>query len=167
VLGLRVDADPAAQPTRLVGDQGQHLVEGRHVVAPVVPGVARPERGQPLDGAQRLELGEGEVLTEPTGDLPTVHHLGGQPAGELPTRGDVGGRADLVLVAGDQHPVTRRHQIRLDVVGAHRDGQPVRRERVLGPIAGGPAVADHQWRLERLWHDSSTARPDVAAAEPT
>jgi hypothetical protein len=67
VLGLRNDADVAAELLRQPGPQAEHLLEGRHLEQPVVQGVALPDGGQPLDGAQRLELGEGEVGDEPAG----------------------------------------------------------------------------------------------------
>ena len=50
--------------------------------------------------------------------------------------------ADLGLVARDELVVLRRDEVGLDEVGAHARGQGVARERVLGPVAGGAAVAD-------------------------
>jgi hypothetical protein len=47
-------------------------------------------------------------------------------------------------MARDQDAVLGGHEIRLDVVRAQLDGQPVARERVVGQVARGPAVADYQ-----------------------
>ena len=64
--------------------------------------------------------------------------------GELGVVGDVGGRADLRLVARDEKAVLGGDEVGLDEVGAHARGELVGRERVLGPVAGGAAVADDQ-----------------------
>ena len=62
--------------------------------------------------------------------------------------GHVGGVAELRLVAQHGDAVRGHHQVGLDRLGAERDRQPVRRQRVLGPVArehpGGrsPAAAD-------------------------
>ena len=58
--------------------------------------------------------------------------------------GDVGGAADLRLVAGDEHAVLGADEVGLDVVGAELGGEAVGRERVLGAVAGGAAVADDE-----------------------
>ncbi len=144
VLGLRVDADRAAElpgePARQVDD----LLEGQDLVAAVVGGVRGPQLGQPLLGAQGLQLGQGEVLGEPAGHLPAVDGLRGPAVGELRVVGDVGRQPDLVLVPGDQHTVLRGHQVRLDVVRPHPGGHLVGRRRVLRPVARRAAVPDHQ-----------------------
>ena len=137
VLGLRVDADALA-PGQL-----EHLVQGRDAEVAVVRRVVRAHAGQPLDGPQRAELLVGEVLGEPPGHRAAVDDLGGAPVGELGAVGDVGGAADLVLVAGDEDAVLGRDEVGLDVVGALADGELVGRDRVLGAVAGGAAVADH------------------------
>ena len=57
--------------------------------------------------------------------------------------GDVRGAADLRLVTADEVTVLGGHQVaRLDDVRAHVEGQLVRAEGVLRPVAAGPAVAD-------------------------
>jgi hypothetical protein len=53
---------------------------------------------QPLDGAQRLQLGEGEVVGEPPGHAHAVEGDRAPPVGELGPAGHVGGAADLRLV---------------------------------------------------------------------
>jgi hypothetical protein len=58
-------------------------------------------------------------------------------------RRHVGGAADLVLVARDEHVVHGRHQIGLDEVGTLIDRKVVSGERVLGPLAAGTAMRDH------------------------
>ena len=54
-----------------------------HRVAAVVAGVVLAQFGQPFLGAQRLKLGEGEVLGEPAGDLGAVDRLRRLAVGEL------------------------------------------------------------------------------------
>ena len=144
VLGLGVDADRAAQLARQALGEVDDLLERRHLEAAVVDRVALADLRDPLLRAQRLELGEREVLGEPAGDRRAVDRLRRAAGGELGMRGDVGRRGDVVLVAGDEDAVLGRHQVGLDVVGAHPRGQLVAGERVLGPVAGGPAVTDHQ-----------------------
>ena len=78
--------------------------------------------------------------------LGAVDRLGRTAVGELGPVGDVGRRGDVVLVAGDEHAVLGRHEVGLDVVGAHARGQRVAGERVLGAVAGGAAVSDHDHR---------------------
>jgi len=59
----------------------------------------------------------------------------------------VRGSADLRLVPADEHVVLRADQVGLHVVGTHSGRELVRREGVLGPVTGRPAVADDQRRL--------------------
>ena len=66
-LELDVQPDPAAPVPRLLGEQHQQLVEGGDLEPPVPQGVPRPPARHGLHGAQRLELGQGEVLAEPAG----------------------------------------------------------------------------------------------------
>ncbi len=78
--------------------------------------------------------------------------------------GDVGGAADLVLVPGDQDAVLRGDEVGLDVVGAQPDREPVRREGVLGPVAGGAAVADHERARAVVGHGCSPGRAEASRA---
>ena len=48
------------------------------------------------------------------------------------------------LVPRDQHVVLRHHEVRLHVVRAELDREPVGLERVLGHEPAGPAVPDHE-----------------------
>src|SRR4051794_10348665 len=66
--------------------------------------------------AQRLELGEREVLDEPAVVGLAVDLLGRAAVGELGVIGDVGRAGDLVLVPADELAVARGHQVRLDEV---------------------------------------------------
>ena len=66
--------------------------------------VLRPDVGDPLLRPEGRELGQGEVLGEPPGHGHAVDGLGRPASGELGVQGDVGRAADLVLVAGDEHP---------------------------------------------------------------
>ena len=59
------------------------LGEGEDAPAAVVGGVQRPQLGQPLHGAQRAQLGEGEVLGEPAGTGPSSTSLVVRRAAEL------------------------------------------------------------------------------------
>ena len=66
VLGLGVDADPG--PLGQVDD----LLEGRHLVEAVEGGVVGPQVGDALLGPQGTQLGQGEVLGPPAGQLDPV-----------------------------------------------------------------------------------------------
>ena len=172
MLGFRIHADrpprrrTAAPGVRLgaaalVGlhDELQHLVERRHLEHAVEARVGGAQRGQSLAGAQRLQLGEREVLGEPAGDRHAVDRLRGLARCELGTIDHVGGgfahRAvgiedrDRVLVPRDEHAVLGDHEVGLDVVGALLDGHPVGGQRVFGQVAAGAAVADDQRRRRR------------------
>jgi hypothetical protein len=138
VLGLRVDAHAGA-----LGEVDD-LLEGRDELGAVEDGVGRPHVGQALLGPQGPQLGQGEVLGEPAGDPRAVHGLGGAAVGELGVAGHVGGGGDVVLVSGHELVVLGGHQVGLDVVGAHLDGELVGGEGVLRPVAGAAAVTDHQ-----------------------
>ena len=144
VLGLGVDADRPVQLARQAAREVDDLLEGRHLVAAVVERVARPQLGDALLGAQRLELGEREVLGEPAGERDAVDRLRRAAARKLRVGGDVGRPGDLVLVPRHQHAVLGRDEIGLDVVRAHPGAERVGGERVLRSVAGGAAVGDHQ-----------------------
>jgi hypothetical protein len=107
-----------------------HAVPRRAPVAPWLP------------RAQRLDLGQREVVREPALDLGAVDRLPRPAVREL--QGDVGGGADLRLVPGDQRAVPGHHEVGLDAVGAHLDGELVGAQRVLGPVARRAAVRDHE-----------------------
>src|SRR5690606_30105882 len=133
----------AQLPSQLDGEtvpQLEDLGEGGDEELPVVCRVVRSQVWQPFAAAQGAQLGQGEVLGEPPGDLGAVDDLGGAAVGEVGPVGDVGGPTDLVLVAGDQLAVRRRDEIRLQVVRAHPGRQLVGGQGVLGAITAGPAV---------------------------
>ena len=54
------------------------------------------------------------------------------------------GAADLVLMPRDQHSVTRRDQIRLDVIRALQDGKRIGSQRVFRQMAAGTAVRNQE-----------------------
>jgi len=107
-------------------------------------GIARADIRDALDGAQGLQLCEGEVFAEPAGEGDAVDLLGALAIGKLGALGDIGGQAQLVVVAGDDMAVTGHHQVRLDVVGALENGQSIGGQGVLRYIAAGAAMGDHQ-----------------------
>ena len=144
VLRLGVDADLSVELLRPALRQRDDLFERGDLEAAVE--LLRP-LGQRLDGAQRLDLGEGEVGREEAGLGYPVDHLRRFPVGELGMAAHVGRAGDVRLVAGDQVPVLRGHQVRLDVVGAELDRQLVPLQRVVGQVAGSAAVPDHERRL--------------------
>jgi hypothetical protein len=145
VLELRHQADRPAELALQIGPQRDDLGERDDPAAAVVARAAHG--GQPLAGAQRAQLGQREVLGEPlVRERHPVDDLRRAAAGELRVAGDVGRPADRRLVADDQRVVARGHQVGLDEVGAQPGGQPVGLERVLGPVAGRPAVAVDQGR---------------------
>ena len=118
VLGLR------HHPDRLAPDRPRTCRARSRIsasvgigVLPVVRGAGRAELRQPFPGPQRPQLGQGEVLGEPAGDVDPVDGLGRLAVGDLGLGGHVGRTADLVLVPGDQHPVGGAHHIGLDRVG--------------------------------------------------
>ena len=159
MLGLGVDPDRHAAALALLGREVEHLVEGGDLEAPVVPRVGRTHLRQTLLGAQRLELGEREVLGEPAGERGAVNALGGLPGGELGVVGDVGGAGDVVLVAADEVAVPGGDEVLLDDVGAEVEGVPVGAEGVLGAVAAGAAVGDDGGDGER----AVAAAPAVAS----
>jgi hypothetical protein len=144
VLGLGIHTDLASQLVREPLAQVEHLLQRRDLEAPVVLRVRRADIRDPLLRTQRLELGEREVLGEPARQRDAVDHLRRPAIGELGTARDVRRRGDLVLVARDQHPVLRAHQIWLDEVGALLGRKPVGRQRVLGAVPGGAPMPDHE-----------------------
>ncbi len=141
VLGLDIDAHGAACLRALGTREVQYLRERGDLEAAVEGLVAI---GQRLDGAQGLDLGQREIGGEPPLLLHAVHHPAGLAVRELGTLRHVGRAGDVGLVAGDEHAVPGRHQVRLDEVGAQLDAAAVAFERMVGQVPGGAAVADHQ-----------------------
>jgi hypothetical protein len=93
---------------------------------------------------QRAQLRQREVRGEPAGDRGAVDDGGAPPRGELRALRDVGGGRDVGLVPRDQLAVLRRHQVRLDHVGAELDREAIGLERVFRAVARGAAVGDHE-----------------------
>jgi hypothetical protein len=97
-----------------------------------------------------------KVLGKVALDLLAIDRLCGPALGKL--LGDVARSGDIVLMAGNQDSILGRDQVRLDEVGSIIDCEFIRRDRVLGPVAGGAAMADHerqaaaQGRIIRCWH---------------
>ncbi|GAA3241269.1 hypothetical protein GCM10020256_64110 [Streptomyces thermocoprophilus] len=111
-----------------------------------------------FDGAQPLQLDEGEVLGEPAGDGDAVDDLGGAAVGEPGVVGDVRGAAGLRLVPADEMPVPGGGRVAgLDDVGARVEGEPVGAEGVSGAVAAGAAVSDDR-RAGQALQPASAAR---------
>ncbi len=144
-LGIHADGTPEFLAKRL--RQLDHLVERRHVELPVEH--VRPEC-EPLFRPQGLDLRQREVFREPAGDVHPVDLF--CPLAIRKLHRDVRRAANFVFMPGDQDAVLRRHQIRFDEVGAHLGREPVRRERVLGPMPAGAAMPDDQGMRRR--HDA-------------
>ena len=84
---LDVQPDRAVPAPGLLGQQHEQLVEGGDLEPAVPAGVARPPLGQPLDGPERLQLGQREVLAEPAAHLAAAELLDRAPVRELRVRG--------------------------------------------------------------------------------
>src|SRR5262249_20645057 len=137
VLGLGIDPDRAAGLEASALGELDHLLQGWDLVDAVPALVAEVE---PLLGAQRLDLGEREVLGEVTFDRLAVDRLAGAPARKLLRH--VGGAGNVILMPRDQHAILRGDEIGLNEIDAVVDREAVGREGVLGPMASGSAVAD-------------------------
>jgi hypothetical protein len=137
----RVDAHGAACLGAFALGQVQHFVERGDLVLAIVRRVAV---GQRLDGAQGLDLGQGEVRREPAFFFDAIHHLLGLAVRKLGAGGHIGGAGDVGLMAGHEHAVLGSDQVGLNEIGAHLDGALVTFERVVRQVARGAAVADDQ-----------------------
>ena len=144
VLGLGIDADGAALLARLPLDEVDDLLEGRDLEAAVELLWAV---GEGLHGTQRLDLPQREVRGEPALFRGAVDGGGAPAAGEFRAPAHVGGRDQVGLVARDQVAVLRRHEVRLDEIGAQLDGERVAFQRVVGQVARGAAMADDERRV--------------------
>ncbi|MCG3187749.1 MAG: hypothetical protein IOMNBAOH_02412 [Rhodocyclaceae bacterium] len=173
MLGLGIDADGAPQFDRLGLGQIDGLLQGRNDVLIIVCVVAEAQVAQTLLGADvGTYFRGGEVFREPTTDLLSVQRLHGQPAGILRQLPYVGAGVGTVqfrhaihvpdgavliqvdareqgLVPGEQFAVPGHDQIGLNVAGPLLDGQRIAFERVLGPVTGRAAMADHDRRVPR------------------
>ena len=160
---LGIDADDPAALAAFALREIDHLVERRDRELAVV---FMRARAHPLTRPQRFDLGEGEVLGEPAADRLAVDGLRPPAIGEAHRH--VGGLAELMLVARDQHAVLRRHEVGLDVVGAHLDRQTIRLERVFGTIPARAAMRDHE-RARRLGHrhGGGQDKPDDGESGPS
>src|SRR4051794_37433926 len=107
VLQFGNDPDRAMQLALELRPQVDDLLEGEDAVAPVPQRVALADVWQALRGAQRLELGEGEVLREPPGHRDAVDRLGRPALHELRMLGDVRGLAQLRVMTDDEDVVLR------------------------------------------------------------
>ena len=125
------------------------FLEGRHPEAAVEGAVRRPQGRQALARAQRLDLGEREILREPTRHRLAVDDLGAAPVGEFRMLRDVRRAPDLVLMTRDEHAVAGHDQIGLDIVRALLDGALVTFEGMFRPLPARPAMGndDHARRI--------------------
>ena len=121
-----------------------HLGEGQDAEAPVVGGVQRPQLRACARRRAACAARRGEVLGEPAGGRRRADALGGAAVGELRPPGDVGGQRQLALVADDEDAVAADDDVGLDQFGTEVDRQLEAGGRVLGPVGGGPAVADDE-----------------------
>ncbi len=143
VLGLGIDSHGSAAPLALVQRELDHLPERGNLEQAIE--LLRPEEHS-LHGAQGLDLGQGEVIGEPTLLRDPVDGFLGLASGELRVLGDIGRQGDVDLMACDQHPVLGRDQIGLDEVGPLPDREAIGFERVLGQVAARAAMADDERR---------------------
>ena len=149
VLDLEHDADLAPLVEGCRAYECEHIREPQRRLRVVETRAARPEFRQSLPAPQGLQLGPREVLGEPAFVRDAVDGLRRAAVGELGARGDVRRRADLVLVAHDEHPVAREHDIGLDRIDAEGESEVVGRAGVLGAITRGAAVSDHERMTSR------------------
>ena len=63
--------------------------------------------------------------------------------GGFAAAGHIGGAPDLVLVTRNEHTVAGHDQIRLDVIGALLDGQPIALEGMFRAFSARTAVRNH------------------------
>ena len=141
MLELGEHADLAVGRRAAAGDLDD-LGEREDAEVAVVGGVQRPELGHPLDGAQRAQLGESEVLGEPARAGLAALDLGRAAGGELRPGGDVGGDGELVLVPDDEDAVPADDDVGLDQLGAEVDGEVEAGGRVLRAVCRGATMPD-------------------------
>ena len=144
VLGLGVDADPAAGLLATCASPARS--------PPRSVGISnRPLNccGRSANGwtARRVLISASvkSQAKKPVSATPST--TGRLAVGELGMAAHVGGRGDVRLVARDQVAVLRGHEVGLDVVGAEPDRERVALQRVVGQVAGSAAVPDDQRRL--------------------
>src|SRR5690606_12683846 len=118
----------------------EHFIEGGNLEMSVEECVAGPQLGKTLARAQRLQLGQREVLREPSFDGDAVGQLRGLAPGELRPGRHVRRIANLVLVARDQHAVSRHDEIGLDVIRTLLSGNEVGSKSMLWHVTAGAAV---------------------------
>ena len=169
MLGLRIHADlrSAAGAGGWRRRQLHDFIEGRHLESAVEGAVRRPQCRQPLARAQGLDLGEREILGEPTRHRFAVDDLGAAPRRELRMLRHIGRAADLVFVPRDEHAVAGHDQIGLDVVGALLDGELVASRVCSGTLAARAAVGDDDYvvgRLSGTEHLAAAFAPSLAYA---
>src|SRR5215472_151056 len=177
MLGLGVETDrwrrwhaQLPRTGRALGIDSPHqhedLLQRGNLELPVEARVGGPQLRDALAHPQYLELGEREVLGEPTLEADTVDRAPGAARGKLAVRGDVRGTADLVFMARDQHAIARHHQVWLDEIRTRLHGEKIGRERVLGHVAARAAMRnDDRDRAHRSVH-TSTAADDLLVARP-
>lgn len=157
VLGFGIYADPRLSWATAIGiDRELHdFFEGRNLEPPVERRIRGPELRQPLAGAQRLELGQREILGEPTLHGFAVDRLSPAPARELGMGSHVRRSSNLGFVTGNENPVARHDQIGLDVVRTLFDGPLVAGDRMFGPLPACTAMGDDDDFCRMiLWHEA-------------
>ncbi|GAB3751321.1 hypothetical protein GCM10028795_19170 [Lysobacter olei] len=160
VLEFRDQADGAPQATGFGGDQFDHFIQRGNRELAVMGG--GPKSGKTFVDAQRLQFGEGEVFGKPPFEGLAVDNLLPAAVRELGPLSYIGRAAEFALMSGDEHSITRGHQIGLDEIRAVGDGLGIRRQRVLRTQSAGAAVGDHE-RAQGQWHSLMVARRSCRA----
>ncbi len=161
VLELRDDADHPTAQRRFAGGQLDDLLQRGYRELAVVCGGAQLR--QAFACAQGAQLGQGEVLGEPTLHQLAIDTLAGLAVGELWPRGHVGGAVDLVLVTRHQAAIARADQVGFDGIGTVLDRLGIGRQGVLRAQGAGAAVGDHHGRAVGLGHAGLRIARDAAA----
>lgn len=142
MLGFRIEPDRTATGLGEPLGQRDHLSEGGNVEHPIETAVGRTQLRDPLDRAQCLQFGEGEILAEPATHQLAINPALTMPVGKLGMVGDIGGEIELIVVTRQQHPVTAHHQIGFEKIGPLQGRQRIGGKGVFRQIAAGAAVGD-------------------------
>ena len=141
MFGFWINADGATGARGFLFGEINHVLKSDDFEGTIEPGITICNA---LNRSQLLDFRKREIDREPVGVTHAINDRGALAIGEFCNARNVGRTTQHRLMPCDQNAVFGRHQVRLNHVSAHRDGEAIRFQGVLRHIARRAAMTNDQ-----------------------